>query len=277
MIGLGSQYLTAAGFGRYKITAASLGNLDLLGTLGWLRYATMQAILGAFGATDGMAVIKATNAYLNGIAATDRDKATALAGFINEDPMMVCSLPLTISITMPSRYAIVPRGAYIKSGINMTWGVGIEGKVETDDATGELWGTGNHTPTYMTAWCIAGNNWRYMGSPISGPSWCPTSAPVVVRQDSTGLYFNGNKHGGSYSDTIGGTGDEIWLCGHDSFMKGKSHYWKMYDLNGQLRYFVPCKHNNEAGFLDILNVVWYGNSGSGSFTIHDISYTPSTP
>lgn len=32
MIGLGSQYLTAAGFGRYRITAASLGNLDLLGT-----------------------------------------------------------------------------------------------------------------------------------------------------------------------------------------------------------------------------------------------------
>ena len=33
MIGLGSQYLTAAGFGKYRITAASLGNLDLLGTL----------------------------------------------------------------------------------------------------------------------------------------------------------------------------------------------------------------------------------------------------
>ena len=82
MIGLGSQYLTAAGFGRYRITAASLGNLDLLGTFGWLEAATKQAILGAFG-DDGWAVINATNAYLNGIAASDRDKATALAGFIN--------------------------------------------------------------------------------------------------------------------------------------------------------------------------------------------------
>ena len=92
MIGLGSQYLTAAGFGRYRITAASLGNLDLL-RADWLKYATMQAILGAFG-DDGWAVIKATNAYLTGIAASDRDKATALAGFINEDPIKCCEVRL---------------------------------------------------------------------------------------------------------------------------------------------------------------------------------------
>ena len=49
---------------------------------GWLRGAAIRAILGAFGA-DGMAVIQATNAYLNQLAASDRDKATALAGFIN--------------------------------------------------------------------------------------------------------------------------------------------------------------------------------------------------
>ena len=98
MIGLGSQYLTAAGFGRYRITAASLGNLDLLG-LGWLKAPARQAIIGAFG-DDGMAVINATNEYLNGIAASDRDKATALAGFINEDPMMVCSLGLEPQLTV---------------------------------------------------------------------------------------------------------------------------------------------------------------------------------
>ena len=93
MIGLGAKYLTAAGFGRYKITAASLGNLDLLGTLkSWLNGAAKAAILAAFG-DDGMAVIKATNAYLDGIAASDRDKATALAGLINEvDYMLVCGL-----------------------------------------------------------------------------------------------------------------------------------------------------------------------------------------
>jgi len=118
MIGKGAQYLTAAGFGRYRITAASLGNLDLLGTLGWLRYVTKAAILAAFGQTDGKAVIKATNAYLNQLAASDRDKATALAAFINEDPMMVCSLGLQPQgVTMPIRHLYGNGSAYINIGI----------------------------------------------------------------------------------------------------------------------------------------------------------------
>ena len=52
----------------------------------WLTIVTKQAILGAFGQTDGMAVINATNAYLTGIAASGqagKDKATALADYIN--------------------------------------------------------------------------------------------------------------------------------------------------------------------------------------------------
>ncbi|MDY5075731.1 MAG: hypothetical protein SPE88_02975 [Paludibacteraceae bacterium] len=59
------------------------------GTVGmWLKFETRAAILAAFGQTDGKAVIKATNAYLNALAATDPTKASALAGFINEDPML---------------------------------------------------------------------------------------------------------------------------------------------------------------------------------------------
>lgn len=100
MISKGTQYLSAAGFGNIRVTAASMGSLDILGTLGWLMPATKQAIVGAFGATDGKAVIAATNAYLNALAATDRTKATALAGFINEDPMMVCSLGLEPELTV---------------------------------------------------------------------------------------------------------------------------------------------------------------------------------
>lgn len=75
---------------------------------GWLEPSTRAAILAAFGQTDGYAVIKATNAYLNGIAATDPTKAQALAGFINEDPMMVCSLGLQPQgVTMPIRLATI--------------------------------------------------------------------------------------------------------------------------------------------------------------------------
>ena len=90
MISKGTQYLSAAGFGNIRVTAASMGSLDILGTWSWLRRATKQAILGAFGARDGAAVIAATNAYLNQLAAqgaAGKSKATALAGFINQHPL----------------------------------------------------------------------------------------------------------------------------------------------------------------------------------------------
>ena len=101
MISKGTQYLSAAGFGNIRVTAASMGSALVFGSL-WLTTATKQAILGAFGA-DGAAVINATNAYLNALAAqgaAGKSKATALAGFINEDPMMVCSLGLEPELTV---------------------------------------------------------------------------------------------------------------------------------------------------------------------------------
>jgi hypothetical protein len=51
-----------------------------------LKDAAIRAILGAFGQRDGWAVINATNAYLNQLAASDRDKATALADYLNSSP-----------------------------------------------------------------------------------------------------------------------------------------------------------------------------------------------
>lgn len=62
---------------------------NLVWMLGWLEKATQQAILGAFGQRDGMAVINATNAYLTQLAASGqagKDKATALADVLNANP-----------------------------------------------------------------------------------------------------------------------------------------------------------------------------------------------
>ena len=83
----------------------------------WLEKATKAAILAAFGQTDGKAVIKATNAYLNALAATDKSKASALAGFINEDPMLVCSLGLQPQgVQMPIRWVKTDGSSYIDTG-----------------------------------------------------------------------------------------------------------------------------------------------------------------
>jgi hypothetical protein len=41
------------------------------------------------------------------------------------------------------------------------------------------------------------------------------------------------------------------------------------------RYLIPCHDKTQGnGMLDLVNVVFYPNQGSGSFTIPDISYTP---
>jgi hypothetical protein len=41
------------------------------------------------------------------------------------------------------------------------------------------------------------------------------------------------------------------------------------------RHFVPYKHPTQGnGMLDLVNVVFYPNAGTGQFTIPDISYTP---
>lgn len=97
------------GGGAVRLTNMIRGGAVVFGGLKpsfkWLTGATKRAILAAFGVSDGTAVIKATNRYLNVLAATDPTKAQALAGYINEDPMMVCSLGLSVEgVTMPIRY-----------------------------------------------------------------------------------------------------------------------------------------------------------------------------
>ena len=72
------------------IYAATMGGKMVIG--GWLLSATEQAIVAAFGAEEGKAVIRRTNDYLNALAITDPTRAQQLAMFINEDPLLVTSL-----------------------------------------------------------------------------------------------------------------------------------------------------------------------------------------
>ena len=95
MIGFNGTYLPAATHHGMRITAACLGGQWVIG--GWLKTATQQAILAAFGAEEGTQVIKATNDYLNAIALTDPARAQQLADFIQEDPLSYLSPRVLIS------------------------------------------------------------------------------------------------------------------------------------------------------------------------------------
>ena len=116
----------------------------------WLTGATMAAILAAFGQTDGKAVIKATNAYLNALAETDPTKASALAGFINEDPMLVCSL-VDCGVR---RYCVITNTSSAdsyKNGVNLPYKLNEIVKLEMDG----YFARGNN---YMLFTALSGNN-----------------------------------------------------------------------------------------------------------------------
>ncbi len=294
MIGLGAKYLTAAGFGRYRITAASLGKAYIIGSKNWLLNATKQAILGAFG-DDGMAVINATNAYLNGIAASDRDKATALAGFINEDPMMVCSLGLEPQgVTMPIRGLI--------TNVNITSDV----RVYKDNVCQSLFMnqySSTDTATYSTSpsvrestyWRLFfhSNNWYYDwfnngGGRVTGGSaqanvWYEVEfGNRYIKNLKTGTYFiNTSKVTKEFGETYyvlqGGRGSDI------DQMRSIKAYFKVYDPNGNfVGNIVPTiRKDGTGGFVNLVTGAFLTTEG-GIFRELLVNpdgtpWTPSTP
>jgi len=262
MIGKGAQYLTAAGFGRYRITAASLGSLDLLGTFQWLTAATKQAIMDAFG-VDGTAVIRATNDYLNGIAASDMAKATALAGFINEDPMMVCSLVETPK----DRKIVIPNAASSTGQNNKLFLDNIKmnqiGKVVMGiqrltytSGMGYLVVLANG----MTPACGIGYN--DLGATFSPALSGQNSWKKVVDQTITFTSSNTNR----VAFFLYSQRDTNWTD------DGGCTYIQVYgrDLTTLLIHLIPFKRNGNMYFMDLLAVgdetktLLYSTSGSAS-------------
>lgn len=111
MITHNGTYLGAATHHGMPIYAATMGGKMILDGK-WLQPATQLAILAAFGA-EGTEVIAKTNDYLNRIATTDPQRALQISGFINEDPMLVCSLVETSKV----RGLLFDGNTYIDTGI----------------------------------------------------------------------------------------------------------------------------------------------------------------
>jgi len=300
MIGKGAQYLTAAGFGRYRITAASLGNLLML-DLGWLSAATKAAIVGAFGQRDGKAVIKATNRYLNQLAASDRDKATALAALLNEDPMMVCSLGLEVEgVTMPIRLCISDAVAYINTEINPTQYTDLEFECKANIKSANTYahalfgvignvnaGTGMYGVIYHGTGGIAYRCGTYNSNYISLGKSSPTGL-ITIKGTKTSstmeLFVDGVSKGTKSVGTPASKSIYLYRTNYSNASVEKiptpSEIAGFAFRSGanKLANFVPCKHNGQNGMYDIERMRWFGNANSsGSFTIPDISYAPSTP
>ena len=302
MIGKGAQYLTAAGFGRYRITAASLGSLDLFGTVsGWLSKQARQAIMAAFGATDGKAVIRATNEYLNGIAASDLAKATALAANFN------VWIPLYVPEDKDIMYSFVPTLGYtrwLKSTgtqyINTAWYLPDGGDnyqlsihFRNYSTFSEQWialcgvdrGSSGEKQYYMIQ-LPQTNALRVTWVNGDAGSYTPVGADIAFDSDHVAdmdyrggvayCYLDGELKG-TQSNTINNRGTlpaflfSKTTNGTASSKRAKvmiAHF-KIGTNNEWGREMYPFIRNNVNGMIDVINDVFYPNLGSGSFTISE--------
>ena len=268
----------------------------------WLKAATKQAILGAFGQTDGMAVIKATNAYLNQLAASDRDKATALAALINEDPMMVCSLglqpDLTVLPVMPERALKGDGTAYINIGIIFA----EDGECEIKFRLGTfsnypmLFGSrygGSNELTLNQANASALD--AYIRQGLKTFSGLSANADNVVKVTWQKVTLNSSewstgkaKTDSDHVFTIGGV-----VTGRYSQWRGRIYYANYKEGDDIVRQFLPfrlgkawsadkvstgvAQAKDTLGMIDLVTGIFYPNAASsGAFTMEG-EPTPSTP
>ena len=274
MIGFNGTYLPAATHHGMRITAACLGGQWVIGGK-WLKTATQQAILAAFG-EEGTQVIKATNDYLNAIALTDTARAQQLADFINEDPLLVCSLVETSK----TRWLVGDGKAYVDSDVDLSITElpsvyihfqYIKSTGSYDTIFGGWFSNTKNTGIWVNNKCIHSRWGNTSGTTYS-------QAPCLVGTEHT-IYADMNKFqydGSTIYRNIG----KITYNGKNPI--GASYRDAYYEIYGQfnfacliikdndqpIREMYPFHRNGESGMLDIISGTFHPNANTqGSFTI----------
>ena len=274
------------GGGAVRLTNIIRGAQVVFGRLGpsfgWLKDTTTVAILAAFGQTDGKAVIKATNAYLNALAETDQNKAATLAGFINEDPMLVCSFVETGK----TRF-IVGDGvySYIDSGVDLyytnKYTISID-IIKSLNASAVICGVYQHIGDDISSLRIdefADGIKVLARSPqsyITINSMSNGSQYSILVDTSSGIYIDGNNVYANKLSINYANGIDFyaygsrWINQGASFRSSNSKLVKfiMYENDIMLREMYPFIRNGENGMLDTITGTFYPNvNTSGSVTI----------
>ena len=265
---------------------------------GWLYQPTKQAIVGAFGA-DGWAVIKATNDYLNQLAASDRDKATALAALINEDPMMVCSLGLEVEgVTMPIRILIGDGASCIDLGKKFKY-YEAGGEILFDNLKTLLnknavpFGTGVDQ-IYSRLLLINNQFCMTVGTPIGDSQMGAVTTGTwynirfIVGRSEQSFYIGTTKKYSQNKSVQDPNVNPYFFAGNMkeadtprwTLMRAK--YWYMKEDGMEVMRLVPFVSQTRDGMVDLVAGVFHPNQGTGHFTdaytLPDgTTWTPSTP
>ena len=260
------------------IRGAQLVFGGLAPSFGWLTGATITAIFAAFGRTDGNAVIKATNVYLNAIAATDPTKATALAGFINEDPMFVCSLGLQPQgVTMPIRWLYNGGSAYIVTRLAISVAdveVGCRYMHVQNANNAHIWGSTQRGTNNFKLNPYGGKSFNLWTNGSSVPlSFTPqkdkiTYFIVKATNSQIQLTVNGTTNTASKtSNLVGGVPFafyHVYNIGGYNPVNGKIANWYFKEEGVLKEDYVPIKRNGVFEWIDLVS----GELGTrvGTFT-----------
>jgi hypothetical protein len=202
--------------------------------------------------------------------------------------MMVCSLGLEPQgVTMPIRWLVGDGNAYINTGWKPK-----ESNFEIRTRYIFTTLSGTNMALYADVW-NSGQGLVFMYRTNAGYIQTGTSVQRNVNLGVTvGADVQMSHKVNVVTTTIAGTtrtsntgvstindNNELWVFGKqngaDLFFDGKLAYWQLLFGTAEQKNLVPYKHPTQGnGMLDLVNVVFYPNAGTGQFTIPDISYTP---
>ena len=275
MIAFNGQYLPAASHGNMRIIAACLGGQWVMG--GWIKTATQQAIIAAFGAEEGIAVISRTNDYLNQIATTDPQRAQQLAMFINEDPLLVTSLVETSKTrwlvnSADGNYIVTP----FLPDYGITYGATV---IQYSAIAGKEYSVFGSRTTQNSSYLLQIMDRQWRSQCFGGWKSYGTvnlNEAYNVEFNFKGIKVNGTQIvSGDYNPSPAIT-NSIWLVVNNNanaphgsyFIGGYADFYRK-DENGEItNRLVPFTRNGENGMLDIISGTFHPNANTaGAFTI----------
>jgi hypothetical protein len=252
------------------IYAATMGGKMVFGSR-WLHEPAVVAIVAAFGA-EGTEVIRKTNDYLNRIATTDPQRALLLAGFINEDPLLVCSLVETSKVRTLDGDGF----AYINTNFKPTAGIPFEIVYHSylvKNSTRQIEGWN------ASQWWGTNGNGSSFGQNGSGITFVEGELnEIVISYSGTGntpISLNGNRAGNPvfvstdfHAFHINGWNNEC--------MRDRRRDIIIVENGTPIREMYPMQRTDgTCGMLDIVSGTFHPNANTeGSFTIQLTDKTP---
>ena len=275
MIGFNGTYLPAATHHGMRITAAAIGGQWVIGGK-WLKTATQQEILAAFG-EEGMVVISKTNDYLNAIAATDHARAQQLADFIQEDPLLVCSLVETSK----TRWLVGDGKGYVDTGVGLQYPVRSRSKImlQTTGSYSIASSRNNNGNSRMyliffdnSRWCLPkGGDWTAGTSVVANKEY---SADVSIDTANYKMIVNGVAEQVTAAPPV--SSQSIYLFARNNVSTidsqapvGTKLAYITIEQESKNAHFIPMhRTDGTCGMLDIISGTFHPNANTqGQFTI----------